>query len=78
MIGGIALVYAIWLVYAGGVEYLLTGALFYFIGTVLYVWARKERRLPLFTTAEWAIFAVVAAAAVWAIVGIANGDLTVG
>lgn len=78
VVGGIALIYAIWLVYAGGVEYLLTAALFYFIGTVLYVWARKERRLSLFTTAEWAIFAVVAAAAVWAIVGIANGDITVG
>ena len=77
-IGLIALIYAIWLVYAGGVEYLLTGALFYFIGTALFVWARKERKLPLFTTAEWAVFAVVALAAVWAIVGIANGDLSVG
>jgi arginine:ornithine antiporter/lysine permease len=78
VVGGIALIYAIWLVYAGGVEFLLTAALFYFIGTTLYVWARKERKLSLFTTAEWAIFAVVAAAAVWAIVGIANGDITVG
>jgi len=78
VIGGIALIYAVWLVYAGGVEYLLTGALFYFIGSVLYIWARKERKLPLFTTAEWAIFAVVALAAVWAIIAIKNGDLTVG
>lgn len=78
LIGGIALVYAIWLVYAGGAEYLLTGALFYFVGSVLYVWARKERKLPLFTTAEWVIFAVVAAAAIWAIVAIRNGDLSVG
>ena len=78
LIGAIALVYAIWLVYAGGLEYLLTGALFYFIGTVLFVWARRERTLPLFTAAEWALFAVVAASAVWAIVAIKNGDLSVG
>lgn len=78
VIGLIGLIYAIWLVYAGGAEYLLTGALFYFIGTVLFVWARRERRLALFTTAEWALFAVVATAAVWAIVAIRNGDLSVG
>ncbi len=78
LIGGIALVYAIWLVYAGGVEYLLTGALFYFIGTVLFVWARKEKNLPLFSKAEWVIFGVVALTAVAALVMIVNGDLSVG
>lgn len=77
VIGVIALIYAIWLVYAGGVEYLLTGALFYFIGTVLFVWARRERKLPIFTTAEWAVFGVVALAAVWAVVKILNGSLSV-
>lgn len=78
VIGGIAVLYAVWLVYAGGMEFLLTGALFYFVGTVLYVWARRERRLPVFTTAEWVIFAVVALAAVTAVFLIVDGDLSVG
>lgn len=77
-IGGIALLYAIWLVYAGGVEYLLTGALFYFIGTILFVWARREKKLPVFTSTEWVLFGVVALAAVWAVWSIYNGDLQVG
>jgi arginine:ornithine antiporter/lysine permease len=77
-IGTVGLIYAIWLVYAGGVEYLLTGALFYLIGTVLFVWARRERKLPVFTPVEWAIFGVVALAGVWALISILNGSLAVG
>jgi arginine:ornithine antiporter/lysine permease len=77
-IGAIGLIYGIWLVYAGGVEYLLTGALFYLIGTVLFVWARRERGLPVFTPVEWAIFGVVALAGVWALIAILNGSMSVG
>ena len=77
-IGAVGLIYAIWLVYAGGVEYLLTGALFYLIGTVLFVWARRERKLPVFTPVERAIFGVVALAGVWALISILNGSLDVG
>ena len=77
VIGVIALIYAVWLVYAGGIEYLLTGALFYFIGTVLFVWARRERKLPVFTPVEWAIFGVVALSGVWALISILNGTLSV-
>jgi arginine:ornithine antiporter/lysine permease len=78
VIGSIALVYAIWLVYAGGLEYLLTGALFYLVGSVLFVWARRERKLPIFTPVEWGIFGVVAIAGVWALVSMLIGTLSVG
>lgn len=77
VIGGVALVYAIWLVYAGGVEYLLTAALFYFAGTTLFVWARKERNLKVFTPAELIVFGVVAAAALFGLYEIINGSITV-
>lgn len=77
VIGGVALVYAIWLVYAGGLEYLLTGAVAYLLGSVLFVWARREKGLPVFTTAEWAIFGVVALAALFGIYGIVTGDIQV-
>lgn len=77
IIGLVGLVYAVWLVYAGGWEYLLTAALFYLVGTALYVWARKEHRLPVFTRAEWAVFAVVVAVSVLAIVLMATGELSV-
>ncbi len=77
-VGAIALIYSVWLIYAGGVEYLLTGALFYFLGTGLFVWARREKKLPVFTSAEWVVFAVVAVAAGYAVWQIYTGELSVG
>ncbi len=72
VIGAIALIYAIWLVIAGGLEYLLTAAVFYLVGTILYVWARREKNQPIFTTVEWIIFGVVAVAAVPGIIRIVS------
>ena len=77
IVGAIALIYAIWLVYAGGLEYLLTAALLYLIGTVLFVWARREKNLPLFTTAEWVIFGVIAAAGLYGLYQIVTGAISV-
>jgi len=77
IVGGIALVYALWLVYAGGLEYLLTAALLYLIGTVLFVWARRERGVPLFTAAEWILFAAIAVAGLTGLYLIINGTIDV-
>lgn len=77
VIGGIALVYAIWLVYAGGLEFLLTGAVAYFLGSFLFVWARREKGLPIFTRGEWIVFAIVAAAAGIGVYQIVNGTIDV-
>ncbi len=77
VVGFIGLVYAVWLVYAGGWEYLLIAALFYLVGTALYVWARRENRLPVFTKPEWAIVSVVALTSVVAIALMVTGNLSV-
>ncbi|HQR27771.1 MAG TPA: arginine-ornithine antiporter [Nocardioides sp.] len=77
LIGLVGLVYAVWLVYAGGTQYLYIAALFYLVGTVFYVWARRESRLPVFTVPEWVVVAVVAVTSVVAVVLLANGSLTV-
>lgn len=77
VIGVVALGYAVWLVYAGGWQYLLIAALFYLAGTALYLWARKESRLPAFTKAELAVVGVVAATSVVAVVLMATGNLSV-
>ncbi len=36
VVGAVALAYAVWLVYAGGLDYLFIAALFYLAGTVLF------------------------------------------
>jgi arginine:ornithine antiporter / lysine permease len=77
IIGVIALGYAVWLVYAGGWQYLLIAAVFYLAGTVLYVWARRESGLPSFTMPERVVVAVVALTSVAAVVLMATGDLAV-
>ena len=77
VVGFIGLVYAVWLVYAGGWQYLLIAAVFYLVGTALYIWARRENRLPVFTKAEWAIVSVVTLTSVAAIALMATGNLSV-
>jgi arginine:ornithine antiporter/lysine permease len=76
-IGIVALGYAVWLVYAGGWQYVLIAAVFYLAGTALYLWARRESRLPAFTRPELLIVAVVGLASVAAVALMATGNLSV-
>ena len=77
VIGVVALGYAVWLVYAGGWQYLLVAAMFYLVGTAGYVWARRESRLPAFTKPEMVVVAVVALTSVVAVALMATGNLSV-
>lgn len=76
VISGIALGYAIWLLYAGGVKYLLLSALLYAPGVVLFAKAKREQGQPLFTPIEKGIFACVIAAAGVAAYGLFSGALS--
>ncbi|WP_260956864.1 arginine-ornithine antiporter [Pseudomonas citri] len=75
-IGAIALVYAMWLLYAGGVKYLLLSALLYAPGAILFAKAKREVGKPVFTTLEKLIFAAVIAGALVAAYGLYDGFLT--
>lgn len=77
LIGAIALVYAVWLLYAGGWQYLLMAAVFYLVGTALYIWARRESKLPVFTKAEMVVVGVLAVTSAVAIALVATGNLAV-
>lgn len=76
-VGAVALAYAVWLVYAGGWQYVLVAALFYLAGTALFVWARRETKQVVFTAAEKVLVGVVAIAAVAAVVGLVQGWVSV-
>jgi arginine:ornithine antiporter/lysine permease len=76
-VGLLATVYAVWLVYAGGWQYVLIAALFYLVGTAFYVWARTESKQRMFTRAEWAAVAVVVVTSVVAVIGWTGGWLEV-
>ena len=76
LIGGIALLYAIWLLYAGGVKYLLLSALLYAPGAFLFAMAKREVGQPIFTPVEKLIFAAVVIGALFAAYGLYDGFLT--
>ena len=68
--------YGVWLLYAAGLVYLLYTAIFYLLGVPLFVWARREQKAKVFTTAEWGLVALFTAMAVYAVYGLASGTLS--
>jgi arginine:ornithine antiporter/lysine permease len=75
-IGAVALIYAIWLLYAGGTKYLLLSALLYAPGAILFAKAKHELGKPIFTNVEKLIFAAVVVGALVAAYGLYAGFLT--
>lgn len=73
----IATLYTAFLVYAGGLKFVLLSALLYAPGTALYVWARWEQRLRVFTPVEAGLFGLLAIAAVVGVYGLASGAIVV-
>jgi len=76
MVAAIATVYAMWLVYAGGMQYVLLSALLYAPGVLFFAKAKHELGQPVFTTIEKLIFAVVLIGAVIAAYGLYDGFLS--
>ena len=76
-IAGIATVYTAFIIYAGGMKFLLLSAILYAPGTALYFWARREQNKRVFTAVEWVIFAVAVIGAVIGIHGLATGYITI-
>lgn len=75
-ISAIALLYAVWLLYAGGIQYLLLSALLYAPGVLFFAKAKRELGQPLFTALEKLIFAAVLIAALFAGYGLYSGFLS--
>jgi len=72
----IATLYALWLVYAGGMQYLLLSALLYAPGVLFFAKAKHELGQPVFTALEKAIFAAVLIGAAIAAYGLYAGFLS--
>lgn len=76
LIALISTIYAVWLVYAAGVQYLLLSALLYAPGAILFAKAKRELGQPVFTTIEKMIFVVVLIGAGIAAYGLYDGFLS--
>lgn len=74
---GLATLYAVGLIYAGGLKFLLLSTVIYAPGTILFVIARREQGRRVFSPGEWALFGLAAAGAAAAIYGLATGRIGV-
>ena len=73
----LATVYSVFLVYAGGMKFLVLSFLIYAPGTLLYLKTRREQGKQLFTTAEWVLFGVFVVGALYALNGLVTGYITI-
>jgi arginine:ornithine antiporter/lysine permease len=73
----LATVYSVFLVFAGGTKFLVLSFLIYAPGTLLYLMTRREQGKQVFTPAEWIVFAVFVAGALYALFGLITGYLTI-
>ena len=73
----LATIYTAFLLWAGGVKFLLLSAVIYAPGTILYFMARREQNRQVFTPIETALFVVVVAGAIAAVYGLATGWITI-
>ena len=78
VIAALATLYTIFMLYAGGLKFILLAAILYVPGTVLYVWARREQGKPVFSRAwDWLILVVTVVGAAVGIHGLAIGYITI-
>ncbi|CAB3787718.1 basic amino acid/polyamine antiporter [Paraburkholderia fynbosensis] len=76
-IAAFATLYTAFLLFAGGAKFLMMSAMLYAPGTVLFILARRERRVPVFIRTEWIIFAVAVCGAIAALVGLITGAIVI-
>ncbi|MBP1532115.1 MAG: amino acid permease, partial [Alphaproteobacteria bacterium] len=75
----IGAVYALWLIYAAGLQYLLLAVIFMVLGIPVYVWASKENNpnREVFTTGETILAGLLTVVAIFAIYAFARGIVNV-
>jgi len=76
IISGIAAAYTIFLIYAGGLKFVLLAAVLYAPGTILYIWTRREQSKPVFNTPGWIIFGIAVVGAIAGIIGLITRTIT--
>ncbi|NKJ48361.1 arginine-ornithine antiporter [Burkholderia sp. SG-MS1] len=76
-IAAFATLYTAFLLFAGGAKFLMMSAMLYAPGTVLFILARRERGVPVFTRTEWIIFAVAVCGGIAALVGLITGAIVI-
>lgn len=77
VIAGIAAAYTVFLIFAGGLKFLLLSAVLYAPGTILYIWARREQRRRVFGPVDWGLLAIAVIAAAYGVYGLITGVIAI-
>lgn len=77
VVGGIATLYTLFLLYAAGPRYMLLSFVIYAPGTVLFVMTRREQGRRLFSPPETVILGITIVLAIVGVVGLVGGWITV-
>jgi len=73
-----AVLYTLFMIYAGGLKFILLSAVLFAPGTVLYYMARREQAKPVFErTSDWITFGVIVAAGIYGVYGLATGVISI-
>ncbi len=73
----LATLYAFFMIVAGGLKFVLLSCIIFAPGTLLFIFAKREQRLRIFTPAEWALFLVILAGAVVGVYGLVTGVISI-
>jgi arginine:ornithine antiporter / lysine permease len=78
ILASIAVIYTLFMIYAGGLKFILLSAVVFAPGTVLYYIARREQGKPLFDrTSDWVVFGIIMAGAIYGVYGLATGAISI-
>ncbi|BCG93461.1 basic amino acid/polyamine antiporter [Mesorhizobium sp. 131-2-1] len=77
VVAGIATLYVLFMIYAGGLKFLLLSSILYAPGTLLYVQVRREQKKPVFVGVEWIVLAAAVIGCLFGIYGIVSGDIVI-
>lgn len=77
IIGILATIYAVYLIYAGGFDYLLLTMIAYTLGMILYIKMRKDDKLPIFVGYEKISAIVILALCLLCIIEIMTGQIDI-
>jgi arginine:ornithine antiporter/lysine permease len=74
----LAVAYTLFMIYAGGLKFILLSAVLFAPGTVLYYIARREQGKQVFArTSDWVIFILLVLGATAAVYGLATGSIAI-
>jgi arginine:ornithine antiporter/lysine permease len=78
ILASLAVAYTLFMIYAGGLKFILLSAILFAPGTLLYFWARREQGKPVFNrTSDWVVFGIIVAGAIYGVYGLATGSISI-